>query len=296
MTTVPSIFMPAFGKIVELGHLDDFVWATLRGWGALPANRLVRRFVTVLHRDDDPEKTARRMADNLKSEETELRLIEFANEQAEQDYPYLFSLVTVRLWAMVDAAVKEFLVEGVKQAGILPKPTVFSKLRAPLAPFIGADPNRQAELVAEALLSSVEGQFAGVGRFEEALGRMGFPGELHSTTRDILTELAEARHCVVHRDAVVDSRLVSLCPWLGIKVGGQLPTTLERYWYYRTATYLYVLNLVLRWARWRKVPHTLLPFESMERTVLEELVVAWKDGKRISASSEVTGDSSKVVT
>jgi hypothetical protein len=280
MADSPSVFMPAFGKVIELGQLDDFVWATLHGWGSLPARKLIRKIVPLKSDETDPEGAAKRLAEGLKEDEEHLRLLKFTGDQADKDYPYLFSLVAVRLWAMVEAAARELVVEGIKQPVPLPKPAALAKLKGPIAPFIGADASLQTELAADALWHSVEGQFSGVERFDAVLDRLGFSGVPHATVHEILTELSEVRHCVVHRDGFADRRLLAACPWLGMNVGERLPATIERYWFYRTATYAYVMDLLRRWSRWRKIPQFVEIADQMEAAVLSELTPGWTEAKR----------------
>jgi hypothetical protein len=276
------MFVPVYGKIEELRHLDDFIWATLKGWGALPAREYILHRSRLRAVDEvNPEANTEQLIEDLKAEEEEhARLLKFASDQAGQDYPYLFSLVAVRLWAMVEAAAREFVVEGVRQPIPLPAPGALAKLKGPIAPFIGADSAVQSELVADALWQSVEGTFTSVERFDAVLDRLGFSGDLHTTTREVLLELAEVRHCVVHRNGLADQRLLSACPWLRIKVGGQLPATIHRYWFYRTAAYAYFMDLLQRWSKWRSVPKMLQLADTMEATVLSELIPGWKAQKR----------------
>jgi hypothetical protein len=280
--------MPVFGKIEELGHLDDFVWATLHGWGILPARRIVRSLLSVKADEDDPAAAAQRLANELKADEEQARLVKFTDDQAQSDYPYLFSLVAVRLWAMVEAAARELVIEGVKQPIPLPRPGALAKLKGPIAPFVGADAALQAELVADALWHSVEGQYLGTERYDAVLDRIGFAGDSHNTIREILVELSEVRHCVVHRDGFADRRLLATCPWLCLSVGARLPATTQRYWFYRTAVYGYVMDLLRRWAVWRKVPQMQDFANSMETTVLAELEPAWKEAKRYLKDSQLT--------
>lgn len=281
MASQSSIFIPAFGKVEELRHLDDFVWATLRGWGALPAQKIIRKMSRFDHPEADPEGKARQLAIDLKSQEEDLRLLKFTDDQAIEDYPYLFSLVAVRLWAMVEAAARELVVEAVKQPIPLPNPNALVKLKGPIAPFVGADSTVQADLIADALWGSVEGHFLGVDRFDAVLERLGFSGTLNTTVREILTELSEVRHCVVHRDGFVDRRMLTNCPWLSIQVGSRLPATTERYWFYRTAAYSYIMDLLRRWAQWRKVKQIRELADAMDTSVLAELAPAWKREKRL---------------
>jgi hypothetical protein len=279
-----TITLPAFGKIIELRKLDDFIWATLHGWGALPARKVLN---TLRSLKADSSTEGAELTEDLKEEEEYFRLTNFTSDQSKNDYPYLFSLVSVRLWAMVEAAAREFVEEVVKHRGRIPKPEALAKLKGPIAPFIGADSEVQAELLADVVWRSVEGEYVGVNRFEAVLEKLGFPSRLHGVLREIFTELAEVRHCVVHRNALVDRRLLQHCPWLQLSVGAPLPATVQRYWFYRTAAYCYIIDLVRRWSEWFPAPQLVKMANDVEAPVLEELIRAWATDK-IYPSRETT--------
>lgn len=278
------------GKVVELRKLDDFIWATLKGWGKLPVlgnlmgaleSLALERKAGRLKTEDIPAKIQELRA-KLKDEEEALNLYKFAARQAKEDYPYLFSLVTVRLWAMVESAAREVLVEASKTPLELPNPAALEKLKAPIAPFVGANLEVQAELVADIIWQDVKGTFTGLGRTEAALVRLGLGGPPHAVIKEILLELSEVRHCVVHRGALADRRLLENCPWLAGKPGDFLPATLGRFWLYRTATYWYVMDLARRWSRWRKVQPIVQMADELEIVVLEELIPNWNQDKRLA--------------
>jgi hypothetical protein len=237
------VFLPAAGKIVELGDLDNFVWATVGGWANLPIVNEFRSTLTTFAPKAE-ERDSEALAARLREEEGDLKLNKFAEAEASKDYPYLFSLVAVRLWAMTEAAVREVLVEASKTPLQMPDQSAIAKLKGPVAPFIGAPLDVQAELLADVLWQSVEGSFIGIEWFEAALGRVGLKGSPPTPVREILRELSEVRHCVVHRGGRADRRLLASCPWLAIQLGASLPSTLGRFWLYRTATYWYMVDLV----------------------------------------------------
>lgn len=280
MSERQSIFLPAFGKVVELGRLDDFVWATVNGWTTLPATKLLRRSAKPIDPGGDPERQADELARRLKAEEEDLRLHRFTEEEADKRYPYLFSLVAVRLWAMIEAAVREFLVHALLDPRSLPKTSALEKLRGPISPFIGADASVQAELLADMVLELSEGRLHGVRRYDAALEKIGFEGRPPGTIDEILRELAEVRHCVVHRGGKADKRLLSACPWLQAAPGDALPATIERFWLYRTATYWYFMELVRRWSAWKNLNAPLHVATHMQLVVLDELAPAWDRDKR----------------
>lgn len=284
MSKPEPVFLPAFGKIVELGQLDSFIWATLRGWGALTGIKRFAKAVQPPIQEVDPQSQAKNLAQQLKQEEEDLKLIKFTDDEAEKDYPYLFALVSVRLWAMAEAAAREAVVEALRKPSGPPDRSKLRRLKGPIGQFVGADADTQADLLADVLWHSPEGRYRGIERFDAVLELIGLGGSAPSTINEILTELSELRHCVVHRGGLIDRRFLEACPWIGLKAGSLLPTSLKRYWFYRNATYWYVLELVRRWARWQKIRALVQVADQMDAVVLDELKPAWAAEKRIIAS------------
>lgn len=265
--------IPALGKVPELRVLDDYVWATLRGWVSLPAGRMVKSTLRALGRESEADPEA--LATDLKAEEEEIRLREFTDAQAEGDYPYLHSLVAVRLWAMIEAAVYEVLLEALKDRDSLAASTYLEKLKGPVLPFVGADPVESAELLLELMRRDVPRDALGAGRFEALLSRVNLGGPVTPPVDEILLELSEVRHCVVHRGSLTDRRLAERCPWLNVTEGETLPATQGRYWFYRTATYWYVLELTRRWCSAYDHPSLVKFADAMGPVVLSELSAEW---------------------
>lgn len=279
-------FVPAFGKVRELGELDDFVWATLHGWGALPAHKLLVALRKGAPFDiADPATEAKTLDAELREEEGDLRLLKFTDEEASRDYPYLISLASVRLWAMVEAAVREVLVECMKHSTDLPGVNEIAKLSGPVLPFVGASSEEQAAVLADMVWRSASPPLPGVQRFDWLLERIGLAGETHTVIVEITRELSEVRHCVVHRGGQADQKLLRLCPWLQISVGEKLPSTLQRFWYYRTAAYAYILGLARRWAVWRQYPAVVAIADHMNAAVLEDMVPSWNAAKVVHSEA-----------
>jgi len=284
MNKPASVFVPALGKIVELRTLDRFMWATLSGWGTLGGLKGFKEVIQPPVGEGDAKSQADRLAERLKQEGEDLKIVTFTKDQAEKDYPYLFALVSVRLWAMAEAAARDVVVEAVKKPSGPPDRSKLVKLKGPIGQLMGADLDTQADLVADTLWQSAEGRFRGVGRFDAVLELIGLGGSAPSPIDEVLTELSEIRHCVVHRGGLIDRRFLEACPWITMKVGSVLPTSLKRYWFHRNAIYWYVLDLVRRWARWQNVPDLVKVADQMDSVVLGEMRPAWSNDKRLGAS------------
>lgn len=281
MTKPQSIFLPAFGKILELTTLDSFVWATLWGWGVFKDFTPTKDTVQLLNEQIDAASQAEQLEARLTQEEERLDHVKFTDEQEKTDFPYLAALVSVRLWAMAEAAAREVIVEALKKPTGPPDRSKLLKLKGPIGQFVGVDFETQAELLADALWQSPEGRFRGVERFDAVLQIIGLGGSVPSPISEILIELSEVRHCVVHRGGLIDRRFLESCPWITLKVGTLLPTSMKRYWFHRNATYWYILDLVRRWARWQNIPQLVQLADKMDSVVLQEMTTRWQNDKRI---------------
>src|SRR6266516_947362 len=138
MSKPASIVVPACGKIIELRTLDRFMWATLQGWGTLTGLKGLKDVIQSPVGEADPKTQAEALAKRLQEEEEDLKIIKFADEQAGKDYPYLFALVSVRLWAMAEAAAREVIVEAVKKPSGPPDRSKLVKLKGPIGQLLGA--------------------------------------------------------------------------------------------------------------------------------------------------------------
>lgn len=260
------------------------MWATLSGWGTLRGLKGFKEVIQPPVGEGDAKSQADSLAERLKQEEEDLKILTFTNDQADKDYPYLFALVSVRLWAMAEAAARDVVVEALKKQSGPPDRSKLVKLKGPLGQLMGTDLDAQADLVADALWQSAEGRFRGVGRFDAVLELIGLGGSAPSPIDEVLIELSEIRHCVVHRGGLIDRRFLEACPWITMNLGSVLPASLKRYWFHRNAIYWYVLDLVRRWARWQNVPDLVKVADQMDSVVLGEMRPAWAKDKRLGAS------------
>lgn len=281
VTKNAASFVPAIGKVVDLQALDSFVWSTLHGWGALPLRGIARSTLRQLL-PTDPGADGEDLAHDLKAEEEALALVNYTTAEAESDYPYLFSLVSVRLWAMIEAAGSELLVTALLNPEELPGREELVKLRGPLLEFSAANQQDRAEMLLDLLRGQHQARMPGVAKQEALLSRLGLGGPVAPPVREILLELAEVRHCIVHRDGIADQKLIDACPWLGLKRGDALPATMSRFWLYRTAVYWYVMELARRWATLKGIQPLVQVADEMSAIVLDELTPAWAAKKRVS--------------
>ena len=138
-------------------------------------------------------------------------------KQQSPDFFDLHTLVTVRLWSILEAFVRDvccFLLEKVPSVRQQP---ALSKLKAPIMEFLNSDSQEQADFLYELLDSSCSAALKpGVGRFEAVLSLLGYGGPVNNYVRDALFHCSKLRNCIAHNDGIVDRQLVDACPcWNG---------------------------------------------------------------------------------
>lgn len=173
-----------------------------------------------------------------------IRTAQFAEAQRANGSPYLFSLCSVRLWALMEALADELVVESLQKPQECPDQAILAKLKGPLIEFRSAPPDEQAEFLSETLKQTVDASLKlGVGRFEVLLAPLGFSGEVHDTIRKILYELSQIRNIIVHKSGKADRRIIDACPWLNLNRGETIHVTAEMFGRYLMAAYWYVVEI-----------------------------------------------------
>lgn len=176
------------------------------------------------------------------------RLRPFAEAEAEEGYPYLTSLVIVRLWSIMEAAVGALLADAVASPGPAADEQTLSRVKGSLFEFARGSEDERIEALVQGVLNTMpESAKIGVGRFEIPLASLGFGGAVDPAVARGVLELSEVRNAVVHGGGAVGKRLAERCPWLGWESTTQLAPTQRDYRIYTTAAYWYLLELERRW-------------------------------------------------
>ena len=171
----------------------------------------------------------------------------FVKEEKASGFSYLFEVVVVRLWTVLETVVGDlvaFLLQNTTEA--LTKEDV-RKVKIPLANFIHATEDERAILLAHHLKQKVTtGTTAGVGVFENVLRAIDFGGPVHEDIKRQLIELSETRHVIVHTNGQVDRKFAERCPWLDLSVGDKVCVTEDKFYGYYYAAHWYVVELMRR--------------------------------------------------
>ena len=139
------------------------------------------------------------------------------------DFPLPHSAGTVLPWGALEAATRDFVVRWLYRFPASRQTENIARIRVPVGEYErldGEDRVRYLLGMIERVLGA--GLKPGIGRFECLLKPLGIaPADDNEIRRD-LYELAAIRNAIVHRANLVDSRLLSLCPWLPYKDGDAL--------------------------------------------------------------------------
>ena len=193
---------------------------------------------------------AERVPDAEQAEERMARAMrdaDVAKQEMEQGFPFLFSQAAAALWASLEDLVRTFLVAWITNRPQVLETDSISKLKVKLGDYLGRSDQEQYEYILDLLTEDIGAtRRFGVERFESVLKPFGLSGHVREDVAKALFELQQLRHVIVHRQAVVDRRLLKNCPWLPLNVGQTVVITHERYNDFWVAAITYVIELIQR--------------------------------------------------
>ncbi len=227
-----------------IGSLDTFIRLAWAGMGYSSVATRVVEIVEGIRRDKYPTEDIRTTV--LASRLDEARRLEaFASEENDNGFPYLYSLASIRLWTILEAAIDDMVLQELQREPERRKSEVVGKLRGPLMEFVALTPVEQADYLLDLLKREVGTRLRyGVGAFESLLEAVGLGGGVHDSIRRILLELGQVRNVLVHRNGRADARLISSCPWLNLRLGDTVRVRPDDFHNrYVGAAYWYLLEL-----------------------------------------------------
>jgi hypothetical protein len=169
---------------------------------------------------------------------------EFAKQQKDDGFPFLFGLAVVRLWSILEALIDGLVVDFLRKPDTCKDKELIYSLKGPLLEFMTASPDQQADFLTERLKDAVKaGLQPGIGRFEAMLDPIGLGGGIDTNVRRVLFELSQVRNAIVHKGGITDKRFVENCSWLDLKVGAPLKINSNDFHLYTMSTYYYAVEL-----------------------------------------------------
>lgn len=249
--------LPEWSIDREIGRLLDFHTIAVTGIGAaggepelLRALRDVQRGREGTLSDEDWSKKIDQ-ADKKKT---------IAEQHAESGFSYLYELMLVKFWSILEAGVEEIAVECLKRPDECKDANLLRSIKGPLLEFASASVDQRAEfLYSEIKVTTRSALKVGVGVFEAVLEPLGMAGSVDELTRKLVLELQQKRHVFVHRRGVADKRFVDACPFLDYEIGQPIVVDQKSVWKLGIGVGLYNFELQKRnFARARlKIPDAL---------------------------------------
>lgn len=209
-----------------------------------------------------------------KKKERAQKLAEYAEEQSQSGFAYVYQVASIQLWALVEASVDDLVILLLQDEETFEKTELLHDLKGPLIPFARATPEEQVEVIRQRLIQELAAPLKpGVARFETLLSTLGLPGSVPPEVRKALLELAEVRNLFIHRHGRADARLLQTCPWLELTLGEHIDLSPYRYRLYSLSASHYLVALGERWRS--RFPHLCMAWEDtpMDMTRLQDYLL-----------------------
>jgi hypothetical protein len=166
----------------------------------------------------------------------------FLRDEIFTDFQFMHRIWTVMLWSILENYVGDFLVEWIKRNPEIMKTELFRKLRIRRGEYESLQGDEEYEYIVDRIeLQSKRGQ--GIGRFEGLLEQFGLSGKVDEKLERGILELQQVRHVLVHRNGIVDKRLIEKCPWVASKTGEIIYIDSEKYNMYSDAVANYAIEI-----------------------------------------------------
>lgn len=176
-----------------------------------------------------------------------LYLGNFVEVQEKKGFPFLYNLLSIRIWTLLEAFVDEFLIKLILEEENLRSIKEIEKLKGELLNFIYKSRYEQADFILELLKSDQKNVTGfGVNRFESLLKIFGHDGQVEETVKRQLMELSQIRNVLVHKNGKADGRLVTNCSWLGINEGDEVNLDMGHFIRYMSSVHWYILEVFRR--------------------------------------------------
>ncbi len=174
-------------------------------------------------------------------------MADVATRWAEADFPVPHAHAVVDLWAALEALIDDIVEGALTENPELIKTGSLSRLKAPVADFIGLDALARSAWLRRELSRNTNADLkVGVGRFETLLAEVGLGGQVPRLETNCLFEMSQYRNLIVHRAGVADDVFVTRCPVAGLKAGEALLVSHRMYHWFFEGTELYAARVLLR--------------------------------------------------
>jgi hypothetical protein len=183
-------------------------------------------------------------SDRLKAAQKEAAL---AKHEVESGFPVLHAWAVVGLWALLEAAIRNFVAEWLKHKRTAWSADSVQRLKIRLGEYESIPKNQRHSFVVAMLERELAANLkAGVSRFEAMLEPFGLSGTIPDELRRTMYELSQVRNLIAHNAGEVDRRFSESCPWLNAKIGEKFFISNRMFQTYCSASAVYTTVIVCR--------------------------------------------------
>ncbi len=211
------VLLPDWSIDREIGRLLDFHLLAITGLGAAEGEA---ELLSALREVRGGSRAGKSEAEWDSEIQFACKKREVAKAHRDSGFSYLYELMLVKFWSILEAGIEEIAVECLKRPEECKGADLLRSFKGPLIEFGEASLDHRAEfLYSELKVATRSALKIGVGVFEAILEPLGMAGSIDESTRKLLLELQQKRHVFVHRRGIADKRFVEACPFLGCEIG-----------------------------------------------------------------------------
>ena len=141
-------------------------------------------------------------------------------EETDNGFPFFYGLATVAIWGALEAFIEDLLVLCLENDSNLMRLEPIAKIRVSISQFESMPAEERRYYIIDTVERDIRSKYKhGASRFESLLRTFDLGGAIDDDPKRTLLELASIRNVLVHRSGIADQRLITTCPWLGIKIG-----------------------------------------------------------------------------
>lgn len=166
----------------------------------------------------------------------------FLRKEFGSGFQFMNRMWTVMLWSILENYVRDFLVEWIKINPDAMKAEAIQKMPIRLGEYEALQGNEKYEYIVDTIESQLK-LGIGISRFEVVLAQFGLSGKVNENTKREILELQQVRHVLVHRNGIVDKRLLERCPWVAPEPGATIFIDFEIYQMYFGAVANYAMEI-----------------------------------------------------
>jgi hypothetical protein len=175
------------------------------------------------------------------------RVADFAAHEIRDGFPVIVSQAIVSSWALLENTHRSLVTQLLQNNPDYHKLDIVNKIKVRLGDFLDLSNEERVEHIVERIEQELAISLKnGIARFESVLEAVGSSGQIEEPVRRALIEFNSVRNVIVHRKGFADRRVLTSCPWLGLRLGEKLKLQFNHFLRYHKTALKYLMTIYLR--------------------------------------------------